>query len=218
MPVPDQSLPADFAGGPVDVDQTLAHREVGLAGRHFQGVLPGQRPYPWICPNCGASHMGRMEDGCSQCGAGRDARQGQPDPAVDPICKACRGNKTVNVKCKNCQGSGEDPKGNGEYEIASCLDCGGAGTLTIDCRRCHATGLDPHPTQTGMAGIIMESGKAPQQLPSLEEPTTSPQHDQPPRYFLLEVPGHGLSVTVVEIANSPRVQAILNHTRIFPKG
>jgi hypothetical protein len=44
-----------------------------FGGRHYRG--PGLRPTKgqgsWHCPNCGAENMGRIEDGCTACPAGR---------------------------------------------------------------------------------------------------------------------------------------------------
>lgn len=215
--------PADFTGVPADADQSVAHRDLGLP-RHYEGLLPGQRPYPWKCPHCGNDQVGHVEDGCTRCGAGKDGREGRPEVAVDPICRACRGAKTVSVKCKQCEGTGTD-------RVADdvCIDCGGAGTLTIDCRRCKETpGFDPvpqpqterkpsmshhdedyatakaHVPVTGMARIMSEKP-----LPTLEEAAPEPAV----RYILTEIRHDGTAFST-EIAGSSTVQRIMQQARI----
>jgi hypothetical protein len=234
MPLPDPTQPADFASGPIDTDQAARHKDVGTV-RHYEGLLPGQRPYAWKCPGCGAGHVGFVEQGCSACGAGKDGQVGQPEPAVDPLCRACRGAKTVGIKCKACNGTGEDPLLVGAGDPL-CLDCGGAGTLTVDCRRCGGTGFDPEPQKPlaiqGIPAVIGTSEDFPlthrseylgqpreplsgmaqimaetKPLPTLEDdPPSATPPSRKPRYFVLAMYPSG--AMIVEIAESPKVRSL----------
>lgn len=237
MPLPDPKTTADFASGATDTDQAVRHKDVGRV-RHYEGLLPGQRPYAWTCPGCGTGHMGYVEDGCATCGAGKDGKVGRPEPAVDPLCKACRGNKTVGVKCKHCGGTGQDP----DNADDNCLDCGGSGTLTVDCRRCGGTGFDPKPEAPAIHGIpeavgmsedvplthrseylgqprepLTGMGKimADSTLPTLEDDTSPPVRERT-RYFILAIRSSGEPLVMVEIAESPRVQQIIAHSQTRP--
>lgn len=232
--------PSEVAQGPVDVDQSVRHRDLGLGGRWYEGILPGRgRPYPWTCPECQAKHVGFVEDGCTSCGAGKDARQGRPAPALDVICRACRGEKTISVRCKQCRGTGEvDISGGAD----TCLDCGGAGTLTIDCVRCARTpGFDPEPQPAARdaltpaeRGYVEESIRALKRarntmpddnsvgmanilreaaparaLPKLEEETRPLDMVTIKPRFFLLAFFPGGEPAFVEIADSPRVRQII---------
>lgn len=221
--------PADFTDVPADADQSIAHRDIGLP-KHYQGLLPGQRPYPWRCPACGTDQHGHVEAGCVACGAGKDGKMGRPEPAVDPICRACRGAKTISVKCKQCDGTGDERTvaGGPDQDPQPCIDCGGAGMLTIDCRRCKETpGFDPEPQKviraappdqfvtaakpydlTGMARIMSEKP-----LPTIEDDERWQRATQRPRFFLMEVPADGGKHTVVEIAASPKVLQVIQEAK-----
>lgn len=45
-----------------------------MAFRHYGGSTPSARA-PWKCPSCGAENSGPLEQGCSACGAGGDAKK-----------------------------------------------------------------------------------------------------------------------------------------------
>lgn len=226
MPLPDATQPPDFDPPP---GEGLAHgrAEVGPV-RHYEGILPGQRPYMWKCPrpDCGAENFGLVEHGCKACGVGKDGRAGQPEPARDVVCKACRGNKTVSVKCKQCKGTGEvDIRGGTD----TCLDCGGTGQLTLDCRRCEGTGFDPEPMllavqEEDMAQLLYpDPPRGMGAIVSTPEPqrsaTPEPQRSALPslddiappgraRYLLTEICEDG-SATSCEIEGGATVRGII---------
>lgn len=53
-----------------------------MAFRHYEGS-PRPRAAAWKCPSCHADNTGPLEDGCTSCGAGADARKGT-DNRVPP--------------------------------------------------------------------------------------------------------------------------------------
>lgn len=56
----------------------MATGEIGGTPRHYKA---GKAVYGWKCPNCGQEQMGRVEHGCQNCGAGRDAQfKARPNP------------------------------------------------------------------------------------------------------------------------------------------
>ena len=55
------------------------------------------------------------------------------------VCRKCRGNKVIDVRCNNCNGCGETFDGD---KICQCEECCGDGVIEDqDCTRCGGDGF-----------------------------------------------------------------------------
>lgn len=56
-----------------------------VGGRHYRGRGLGSAQQAWKCPGCGYENVGRIEQGCSKCGAGKPGQQVRKPG--DPVAK-----------------------------------------------------------------------------------------------------------------------------------
>lgn len=186
-------------------DQRGGHEDAGVGVDAVHASPERQRPYAYTCLNCGTQNVGKVEDGCQTCGAGRGGELRGPEPPVDFTCQACRGNGKVERKCGTCGGSGTIGPGDTANPPQACLSCGGGGSVAMDCARCDGTGIDPHPTPRAPAkpNVVPEYDEAadiedamaektlpPHRLPSLDDPQPgSPLPVEVRRYLVVELVG-----------------------------
>lgn len=137
-------------------------------GNANAGITAGlsERPikaYQWTCTNPGCpspNQIGRIEDGCKACGAGKDAIPGSPLPPTDYNCQACRGTGTVERKCAACEATGMIEAPQLGEPPPSCEKCGGAGSVALGCGRCDGSGIDPEPASKAIpAAVLIEAGQ-----------------------------------------------------------
>lgn len=58
---------------------------------------------------------------------------------MEVMCPKCRGNKVIDIRCKNCNGCGETFDGD---KICQCEECCGDGVIEDqDCTRCGGDGF-----------------------------------------------------------------------------
>lgn len=50
-----------------------------MALKHFKGSVPTAAGVEWTCPSCQAKQQGRLELGCTACGAGKPSEATAPD-------------------------------------------------------------------------------------------------------------------------------------------
>ena len=186
-------------------DQSGGHEAEGAGVDSIRPAAERQRQYQFTCLNCGAQNAGKIEDGCTQSGAGRGGVMKGPEPAVDFTCSACRGGGKVERKCVACGGTGNINHAIPGQEPIACLTCGGGGAVAMDCARCQGTGIDPHPQpkEAPVATVPSDSWIAEQKdnaererqkmtapLPSLDDPQPGAALPvQVRRYLVVEIVG-----------------------------